>query len=69
MELGVDYLVQMDSQFNNYAHMRLITIPTHGMIFLNIIGLKLIIMKLDTLKLVCKKLQLIHQIGQSSLSC
>ena len=69
MDVGVAELVQMDPLFDNLcsyeAHYNSYTRWAYS----NILGLKLRIMKLDTLKLVGKKLQLIHQISKSSLSC
>ena len=68
VEVKVNDLVQMDPLFDNLCSCEAHTIPTHGRVYSNIFGLKLIIMKSDTLKLVYKKLQLIHQIGKSILS-
>ena len=69
LDVGVDELVQMDPLFDNLcsyeAHYNTYTRWAYS----NIFGLKLSIMKLDTLKLASKKLQLIHQINKSSLSC
>ena len=56
VEVGVAELVQMDLHLTIYDHMGRIIIPTQGRVYSNIFGLKLGIMKLDTLKLVCKKL-------------